>query len=88
MLPWWGWVLLWAGLVLGVRWMGPGRVGPGGARRLGREVARAGALVEALEARVDELADVDPPRTAVTQPPHRLRGGVSRAAARRSLPGA
>ena len=86
-LPWWGWVLLWAVLLvvggalwLGCRWRG----GSGGApRRLGREVPRASALmVEALEARVDELRDVDPPPTAVTQPPHRLRAGVSGAAGR------
>ena len=43
------------------------------ATALGRELARAGAMVEAVGARVDQLADVDPPPTAVTQPPHRLR---------------
>ena len=75
MLPWWGWVLLWAGLVLGgALWVGArARRTWRSAVALGREVARAGALVQALEARVDELEDIDPPRTAVTQPPHRLR---------------
>ena len=75
MLPWWGWVLLWTVLVLG-----------GGlwlfvlSRRVWRsskalvlEVERAGALLSELEARVDDLREVEPPRTAVTHDPSSLR---------------
>jgi hypothetical protein len=74
-LPWWGWVLLWVGLFAGAAvWIGVlARRTWRSAAALGREVSRAGAMVEALEARVDELQDLDPPPTAVTQPPHRLR---------------
>ena len=39
---------------------------------LGREVGRASALVAELEARADELRDVDPALIAVTQPAHRM----------------
>lgn len=75
MLPWWGWALLWvvllvgSGAFLGRRaWLVWGRT-----KGLGREVQRASDLVAELESRADELRDVDPPPTAVTQPPHRLR---------------
>ena len=45
----------------------------GSTKGLGSEVQRAGALVAELEARADELRDVEPCPTAVTQPPHRMR---------------
>jgi len=74
-LPWWGWVALWivllvgSGAFLGRRaWLVWGRT-----KGLGREVERAGALVAELESRADELRDLEPSPTAVTQPPHRLR---------------
>ena len=75
MLPWWGWVLLWVGLFLGAGlWIGVlARRTWSSATALGRELARAGAMVEAVGARVDEIVDLDPPPTAVTQPPRRLR---------------
>ena len=70
MLPWWGWVLLWAVLLLGSAaflgwraWLVWGRT-----KALGREVQRAGELVAELEARADELRDVEPAVLAVTQP--------------------
>ena len=75
MLPWWGWVLLWlallvgASIVLGVR----ARRVWGSTKALGREVERASALVAELEARADELRDLEPPPTAVTQPLHSVR---------------
>ncbi len=75
MLPWWGWVVLWAGLlvlagvVLGRRAWGLW----GSTRALGREVQRATALVAELEARADLLRDVETPLPAVTQPIHRMR---------------
>jgi hypothetical protein len=74
-LPWWGWVLLWTVLlgasavwlfVLSRRVWRKTKVLTG-------ELSRATALVSELEARVDELRDVDPPPTAVTQDPSRLR---------------
>jgi len=74
-LPWWGWVLLWAVLLLGSAaflgwraWLVWGRT-----KALGREVQRASDLVAELEARADELRDVEPDRLAVIQPVHRMR---------------
>ena len=75
MLPWWGWVLLWAALLLGAG-VALGRLAWGlwgSTRALGREVQRTAALVAELEARADELRDLPPPPTAVTQPLHRVR---------------
>ncbi len=90
MFPWWGWVLVWTGLLvgsaalLGVRgWRVWGSV-----KNLGREVDRTSALVAELEARADELRDLDPPRPAVTRPPRLVRAeyregkAVTRAARR------
>ena len=75
MLPWWGWVLLWVVLLLGSAallgwraWLVWGKT-----KVLGREVQRASELVAALESRADELRDLEQPRTAVTQPVHRMR---------------
>ena len=75
MLPWWGWVLLWVVLLLGSAaflgwraWLVWGRT-----KALGREVQRASDLVAELEARADELRDVEPDPSAVIQPPHRMR---------------
>lgn len=76
MLPWWGWLVFWCVLLLGsTLWLGV--LARGVWRRvkdLGGEVERASGLVAALEARVDEPGEVEPPpRTAATQPPHRMR---------------
>jgi hypothetical protein len=74
-LPWWGWVLLWAVLLLGAGLV-LGRLAWrlwGSTRALGREVQRAAALVAELEARADEMRDLRPPPTTVTQPLHRVR---------------
>lgn len=75
MLPWWGWLVFWVVLLLGsAAWIGlRARDVWRRVNVLGGEVERASELVAALEARVDELAEVDPPRTAATQPPHRMR---------------
>ena len=75
MLPWWGWVLLWLVLLLGsAAYLGlRARRVWGSTKGLGREVQRASELVAELEARADELRDVEPDPTAVTQPPHRMR---------------
>lgn len=75
MLPWWGWVLLWAVVLLGsaafLGWRA--RQVWGRTTALAREVRRASELVAELESRADELRDIDPALVAVTQPPHRLR---------------
>ena len=75
MLPWWGWVLLWAVLLLCsaalLGWRA--RLVWGRTKALGREVQRASELVAELERRADELRDVDPALVAVTQPAHRMR---------------
>lgn len=75
MFTWWGWVLVWtvllvgSAVLLGLRgWKVWGSV-----KGLGREVDRASALIAELEARADELRDLDPPPPAVTQPPRRVR---------------
>lgn len=75
MLPWWGWLLFWAVLVVASAvWLGVlGRDVWRRAQALGAEVSRASVLVAALEARADELSEVEPPPIAVTQPPHRVR---------------
>ena len=85
MLPWWGWVILWTVLVAGsTLWLGIlVRDVWGRSKALGREVTRASELVAALEARVDELSEVDPPPIAVTQPPHRVREEYREQRARR-----
>jgi hypothetical protein len=74
-LPWWGWVLLWVVLLVGSAaflgwraWLVWGKT-----KSLGTEVQRASTLVAELERRADELRDLDPAPTAVTQPPHRMR---------------
>lgn len=75
MLPWWGWVLLWAvvlvggGALVGLRARATWR----SAKALTAEIGRAGALVEALQLAVAEHEHPEAPETAVTQPPHRLR---------------
>ncbi len=75
MLPWWGWVLLWAVLVVGgAAWVGVrSRSTWRSAKALSEEVSRVGELVAELEARADELREVLPERSAVTQDPHRVR---------------
>ena len=74
-LPWWGWVLVWAGLLLGsavfLGWRA--RLLWGRTTVLAREVQRASELVAELERRADELRDLEQPGTAVTQPVHRMR---------------
>ncbi|MBM6399641.1 hypothetical protein [Phycicoccus sonneratiae] len=75
MLPWWGWVLLWAvvlvggGLLVGLRALRTWR----SAKALTAELGRAGELVAALEEAAHRAHDPDAPLTAVTQDPHRLR---------------
>jgi hypothetical protein len=84
-LPWWGWLVFWAVLVGGsVLWLAllMRRVWEK-ARALGVEVSRASALVAALESAADELSEVEPTPTAVTQPPHRLREEYREQQARR-----
>jgi hypothetical protein len=68
-------VLLWLVLLLGAAtYLGlRARRVWGSTKGLGREVQRASELVAELEARADELRDVEPGPTAVTQPPHRMR---------------
>jgi hypothetical protein len=83
-LPWWGWVLLWAALLVGSAahlWWRARRVW-GRTTVLAREVQRASELVGELESRADELRDLEPALVAVTQPPHRMRAqyGAQRAA--------
>jgi hypothetical protein len=75
MLPWWGWLLLWTVIVVGgAAWIGVlSRRTWRSARALTAEVARAGELLAALEARTDALRDTVPDRTAVTQEPRRVR---------------
>jgi cell division protein FtsB len=74
-LPWWGWVLVWIGVLLGSAAFLGWRVRQlwGRTTALTREVQRASRLVAELEARADELRDVDPALVAVTQPTHRMR---------------
>ena len=74
-LPWWGWLLLWAVLVVGGgAWVAVlGRRTWRSARALGEEVARAGALVAELEARLDEARDLPMERPAVLQDPRMVR---------------
>ncbi|MFL6080462.1 MAG: hypothetical protein ACJ714_11080 [Ornithinibacter sp.] len=75
MLPWWGWVLIWAVVLLGsaafLGWRA--RLVWSRTTALAREVQRAGRLVAELESRADQLRDVDPAVVAVTQPAHRMR---------------
>ena len=73
-MPWWGWLLFWTVLVVAsVLWLGVlGRDTWRRARALGAEVSRASEMVAALEARVNELSEVEPP-IAVTRPPHLVR---------------
>ena len=75
MLPWWGWVLLWTVLVVvGGAWIGlSARRTWRSARALTEEVSRAGGLLAELEARADELRDVLPGPSAVTQDPQTVR---------------
>ncbi len=75
MLPWWGWLLLWAVLVGGgATWVGVrARSTWRSAKELTAEVSRAGVLLAELEARADELRTAEPPPTAVTRPPHEVR---------------
>lgn len=75
MLPWWGWLVFWVVLLVGSAvWLGVLARGVWlRVKALGTEVERAGELVAAIEARVDELSEVEPPRPAATQPPHRMR---------------
>jgi len=75
MLPWWGWLLFWVVLLLASAaflawraWLVWGKT-----RTLGREVARASAIVAELESRADELREVDPALIGLVQPIHRLR---------------
>jgi hypothetical protein len=93
MLPWWGWVALWAVLVVGGGlWVAArARATWHSARALSAEVSRAGAIVAELEMRADSLGDAaaEPPPTAVTQDPSRVREEYRRlragsAAARRA----
>ena len=75
MLPWWGWLLFWVVLLVGSAAYLGWRAWQvwGSTKTLGREVQRGSELMAELEQRADELRDVDPQPTAVTQPPHRLR---------------
>ncbi len=75
MLPWWGWVLVWVGLLAC-----SAAVVDRLCRQVWRktkllmaEVERASDLVSELEARADALSEVVPVPTAVTQDPYRLR---------------
>ena len=75
MLPWWGWVLLWLGVLVGsaafLGWRA--RQVWGRTTVLAHEVQRASRLVAELEARADELREVEPAVVAVVQPIHRMR---------------
>lgn len=75
MFPWWGWVLVWTVLLVGSAALLAHRGWRvwGSVKGLNREVHRASALIAELEARADELRDLDPAPTAVTQPPRRMR---------------
>ena len=88
-LPWWGWLLFWVVLVLasvaflGWRaWLVWGRT-----KVLGREVGRASALVAELEARADELREVEPTLIAVTQPTPGCGRSIGSSAPPRRPPG-
>jgi hypothetical protein len=72
-LPWWGWVLLWAVLVVGGSlWVAArARTTWRSAKALTAEVERAADLVSELEVRTSELRDLVPEHTAATQEPHR-----------------
>ena len=85
MLPWWGWLLFWSALVAGsLLWLGLLSRGVWAkVKALGAEVSRAGDLVAALEARVDELSDEQPLTIAATQPAHRVREEYHEQRARR-----
>jgi hypothetical protein len=74
-LPWWGWVLLWGVLVVGgAAWVGlRSRSTWRSAKALSVEVSRTGELLAELEARADELREVLPEHSAVTQDPHGVR---------------
>ncbi|MGG5257120.1 hypothetical protein [Phycicoccus avicenniae] len=86
MLPWWGWILLWAvivlggGLLVGVRARATWR----SAKALTAELGRATALVEDLQRALDEHDPPAPPVTAVTQPPHSLQEEHRRERARQA----
>lgn len=75
MLPWWGWVLFWALVLLGsAAYLGwRVRLVWGRTRELAREVQRASRLVAELERRADELREVEPALVGATQPVHRMR---------------
>ena len=75
MLPWWGWVALWALLVVGgATWLGIlSRRVWASTTALAAEVGRAGALVAELEARADELRELEEPPLAVVRDPRELR---------------
>ncbi len=87
MLPWWGWVLLWAvivlggGLLVGLRARATWR----SLRALTAELGRAGRLVEELEQAASRPSEPEPPVTAVTQPPHSLREEHRRERARQAV---
>ncbi len=75
MLPWWGWVLVWLVVLLGsaafLGWRA--RQVWGRTTALAREVQRASRIVAELEARADQLREVEPSLVAVVQPTHRMR---------------
>lgn len=77
MLPWWGWVLLWAVLVLGgaLLLLVLGRRTWGRFRALTAEVGRLERLSAAVEAEVatPNLAPPPPPRLDVFTPVHEVR---------------
>ena len=75
MLPWWGWVLLWAVLVLGGALLVGlrARATWRSLKGLTSEVGRAGALLAELEEAVATHRELEEPPPAVLQDPHRLR---------------
>ncbi len=73
-LPWWGWLLLWAVLVVGgAVWVAArSRATWRSAKALTAEVERAAEAVAELELRTDELRDLVPEHTAAAQERHRV----------------
>ena len=75
MLPWWGWVLLWAVLVLGGALLVGlrARATWRSLKSLTAELGRAGSLLVELEEAVATHRELAQPVPAVLEDPHRLR---------------
>ena len=75
MLPWWGWVVLWALLLAGsAAWLGAlSRRVWASTKALSVEVERAGAVVAALEERADVLREPEDGPPAAVRDPREVR---------------